>query len=554
MTEYIANLIAKATGEAEAKVTIPENPDHGHYATNLALVVAKKRGMNPREAAEVMRDEIVRKSAKGIFQKIEIAGPGFLNFFLSEKTLKAEISRAIKEKSGYGTAKVGKGKVAIVEFSSPNIAKPMSVGHLRSTVIGDALANLLRSQGYKVITDNHLGDWGTQFGKLIYAWKNWRDEDVFKKAPIKHLTDLYISFHKEAEKDENLEDIAREETAKLQRGDKENTRLWKIFVRESAKEFNKIYKRLGIKFDLSLGESFYEPMLAGVVSDALNKGVARENEGAIKIFFEDGKPLPPQVIEKSDGAHLYPTTDLATIKYRAKKYRPAKVLYVVANEQALHFEQVFRAAEMLGYIPEDSELTHVKFGMMLGESGKKFSTRKGEFITLQELLDRAVSEAALINKESAEKVGVGAIKYYDLSHYRMSDIAFNWDAVLDLKGNSAPYLQYTYTRFRSVIKKAVGVRRLVNLAPLSTEAEKRLVDLLIHYPDAVAYAAEKYEPNHLTDYLFRLSNAANGFYEACPIIGAESKIAAARLALVEATTIVIKNGLKLLGIEVMEKM
>ncbi len=554
MTEYIANLIAKATGEGEAKVTIPENQDHGHYTTNVALIAAKKRGMNPREVAEAMRGEIVLKSKKGIFQKIEIAGPGFLNFFLSEKILEAEISRAIKEKSGYGTAKAGKGKVAIVEFSSPNIAKPMSVGHLRSTVIGDALANLLRSQGYKVITDNHLGDWGTQFGKLIYAWKNWRDEDTFKKAPIKHLTDLYIRFHKEAEKDENLEDIAREETAKLQRGDKENTRLWKIFVRESAKEFNKIYKRLGIKFDLSLGESFYEPMLAGVVLDALNKGIARENEGAIKIFFEDGKLLPPQVIEKKDGAHLYPTTDLATIKYRAKKYRPAKVIYVVANEQALHFEQVFWAAEMLGYIPKGSEFTHVKFGMMLGESGKKFSTRKGEFITLQELLDRAVSEAALINKESAEKVGVGAIKYYDLSHYRMSDIAFNWDAVLDLKGNSAPYLQYTYARFRSVIKKAGGVRRLVNLALLSTEAEKRLVDLLIHYPDAVAYAAEKYEPNHLTDYLFRLSNAANGFYEACSIIGAESKIAAARLALVEATTIVIKNGLKLLGIEVMEKM
>ncbi len=554
MITKIAKLLEKLTDFQDVKVTIPENTAFGHYTTNVALILSKKLSISSRESAENIRKAVLEASGE-VFEKIEIAGPGFLNFYLSKETLTNEINGILEKKDSYGENDIGKGKTIVVDYSAPNIAKPMSIGHLRSTVIGDALVRILRTQGYKVVGDNHLGDWGTQFGKLIYAWKNWRDDDEFKKNPIKHLVELYIRFHKEAEENEALEDIAREETAKLQKGDKDNTDLWRMMVDESRQEFNKTYERLGVKFDTNLGESFYEPMLNDIVRLALQKGIAREEDGAIKIFFEGGeRELPPSVLQKKDGSHLYMTTDLATIKYRIDTYNPEKVLYVVANEQALHFEQVFEAAKRLGLITEEREFVHIKFGMMLGESGKKFSTRKGEFITLDELIEKAVSEAKTINEDSAEKVGIGAVKYYDLSHHRMSDIAFNWDAVLDMRGNSSPYLQYTYARFANILNKAGEPNGGISLEPLKDESEKKVIDLLVHYPDELMYAAQKYEPNHLTDYLFRLANAANSFYENCQIMNAEDDIRNERLKLAKMIMTVIKNGLNVLGIEVMERM
>ncbi len=554
MITQIAKLLEKITGEADVKVTIPENMAFGHYTTNIALVAAKKLGVSPREAAEKIKNEILEKGETR-FQKIEIAGPGFLNFYLSKDALQEELDKIVEAGDKYGNNEIGSGKTVVIDYSAPNIAKPMSIGHLRSTVIGDALARMLRTQGYQVIGDNHLGDWGTQFGKLIYAWKNWRDEMEFVKNPIKHLVELYVRFHKEAENDEALEDIAREETAKLQKGDEENRKLWKMMVDESMKEFNKLYDRMGVKIDKAYGESFYEPMLDEIVRIALDNGIARVEDGAIKIFFDwCEKELPPSVLQKKDGSHLYMTTDLATIKFRTQTYHPAKILYVVANEQALHFEEVFEAARKLKLSDEGTELTHIKFGMMLGESGKKFSTRKGEFITLEELINKAVEEARAINEESAEKVGIGAVKYYDLSHQRMSDIVFNWDAVLDMRGNSSPYIQYTYARFANILNKAGESQGKTDLDILSTDSEKRVVDLLIHYPDVLAFASGSYEPNHITDYLFKLANAANAFYENCQIINAEEKLRAERLKLAKMIMTVIKNGLNVLGIEVMERM
>ncbi len=551
MIETITNIILRATNE-QAKVTIPEDAKFGHFSTNLAMLRAGQKNTNPREEAEQIKVDIMKLAPQGFFEKIDIAGPGFINFFLSQKTISTELKKIIVKKDKYGSSKTGAGKTIIIDYSAPNIAKPMSVGHLRSTVIGAALINLFRFQGYKVIGDNHLGDWGTQFGTLIAAYKRWFNEEEFKNNPIGHLVSLYIRFHKEASVDKSLVDIAKAETTKLQKGDKENIKLWKLFVKKSQAEFNKLYKRLGVNFELTLGESFYQPMLAGVVQDALRKEIAEVNDGAVKIFFKNDN-LPPYVIEKSDGSHLYTTTDLATIKYRANQWKPVKILYVVANEQALHFSQLFEAARMLNIAP-NTEFLHIKFGMMLGVSGKKFSTRKGEFIKLDDLLNKANEVAAKINPDSAEKVGIGAVKYYDLSHHRLSDIIFDWDKMLNLKGNSAPYLQYTILRLKNVIKKSKGIQPKLNIKLLTNEAEKRVVDSLIRFPDIVAYAAEKYEPNHLADYLFKTANALSAFYETSPVIKAEKKVAESRMALVIAGSIVLQNGLNLLGIEVPRRM
>lgn len=364
------------------------------------------------------------------------------------------------------------------------------------------------------------------------------------------------------EQNEELMVKARQETKKLQDGDPENRKLWKIFTEKSQKEFDKIYGRLGIKFDLTLGESFYQPQLESIIEEALKRGVAKLDDGAVKIFYKNDK-LPPLVIRKSDDSYLYSTTDLAAIKYRTDKWNPVKILYIVANEQSFYFQQLFEAAKMLGYA-EDGVLEHVKFGMMLGEEGKKMSTRKGEFIKLEELLDESVSRAASINKDSAETVGISAIKYFDLSHFRQSDIVFDWKQITNLKGNSAPYLLYAYARLKSVIKKSGGFNKFTaswklfrpkpNLSLLKTDDEKSLIRQLIYFPDAVQRAAELYEPNILTDYLFKLSEATNNFYEKSPILKSEKEIKNARLALVEAVSVVIKNGLNLLGIETLEKM
>ncbi|MFA4999255.1 MAG: arginine--tRNA ligase [Parcubacteria group bacterium] len=552
MIETITNILIEATGELEPKVTIPEDSKFGHYSTNLAMIRAGLKETNPREEAKEIISSVLKIAPKELFERIEIATPGFVNFFISKEAMIKEAEAILSKRERYGSGVIGRGKTIVIDYSAPNIAKPMSVGHLRSTVIGAAIANLLRFQGYKVVSDNHLGDWGTQFGALIYAYKHWADKEEFKKNPVEHLVSLYVRFHKEAEENGILMEEARKETAKLQKKDTENTKLWKLFVKESIKEFEKIYKRLQVKFDVMLGESFYEPMLEGIVNDALKLGVARKDEGAVKIFFKDER-LPPYVIEKADGAHLYTTTDLATIEYRVNKWKPVKILYVVANEQALHFAQLFETVRLLNLAPE-IELHHIKFGMMLGASGKKFSTRKGEFIKLTDLLDKAKEAAAKINPNSAEQVGIGAVKYYDLSHYRLSDIVFDWDAMLSLKGNSAPYIQYTYSRLRSIIQKARGLKPKLGIESLSDETEKKVLESLVHFSDAATYAAEKYEPNHLADYLFKTANVLNAFYESLPVIKAEKKTAEARLGLATAGAIVLKSGLELLGIKLPKRM
>ncbi len=540
------------------EVFAPENEKFGHYSTNTALKLANLKKQNPLIVAEKIVNSLNKIAPKNFFEKIGVAAPGFINFWLSQKTLADELKKVVKLSNNYGRSLIGKRKTIVVDYSAPNIAKPMNVGHLRSTLIGQVLANLLLFQGYRVIGDSHIGDWGTQFGTLLVAYKKWGKKNTLKKNPVDYLTKLYVRFHKASEKDKELIVLAREETKKLQGGDPENRQLWRLFVKKSLDEFNKTYKRLNVEFDYILGESFYQPMLAGIVVEALKKGAAKMEDGAVKIFYDpsdttQGKQLPALVIQKSDGAHLYSTTDLATIKYRIKKWQPEKILYVVANEQTLHFEQIFNAALRLGYV-KNNVLEHIKFGMVLGETGKKMSTRRGQFIKLEELLNRAVSKAGKINKKAAEAVGVGALKYRALSQERRNDIVFDWKQMLNLKGNSGPYIQYTYARLRSVLRKSHGLPKKIDFLLLEKESEKLVMRQIIYFADILSRAANLRETNIITDYLFKLANNLNSFYESEPILKAPRPLRENRLNLIRAATIILKNGLNLFGIESPEKM
>ena len=560
-------------GDAVFEVENPKQKDNGDYSSNVAMVLAKRLEKNPREIAEEIVAEILKDAEyMKIFSKVEIAGPGFINFYVSDEKLFENVLEILDKKEKFGRSKQGEGKTVVIDYSSINIAKPMHVGHLRSTVIGQALYNIYSSLGYKVISDNHIGDWGTQFGKMIYAYKNWGDKKIVSKNPIEEMTKLYVRFHKEAESNKILEDLAREETKKLQNKDDENIKIWKFLVRESLKDANRIYKILNVKFDYTLGESFYNDELKGIVEDAMAKNVARKSEGAVIVDLDAFK-LPPFLIQKSDSSYLYATTDLATAKYRKEKFGVDKILYVVSNEQALHFEQLFKSIELLGYCP-DVEKKHIKFGMVLGETGKKFSTRKGDTVKLVDLISEAQDLAKKVieeknpslsqkeKKKIAKTVGIGAVKYNDLSQNRLTDITFNWEKMLSFDGNSAPYLQYTYARINSVMDKYKKENKLEAILPsknphfelLKEEVEKDILRQLIKYPEAIEAAAKENGPHLVTLYVYNLASSYNTFYNSFPILKADKDLMKARLALSEAVAIVIKSGLELLGIDVLEKM
>lgn len=545
-------------------VVYPPNEKMGDYTTNAAMIAARVLKKPPIEIAKKIKSRIMNYES-GIFEKAEVATPGFINFYLKPEIVQKNLVNVLKLENKYGSSKIGKGKPVVIDYSAPNIAKLMHVGHLRSTIIGQAIYNIYKSLGYKAIGDNHIGDWGTHFGKLIYAYKNFADKKKLKENFIAEITKLYVDFNARAKEDAALEEYARKETKKFQDGDKENVRIWKYFVRESMKEFKRVYKMLGVKIDYTLGESFYQPMLRGVISEAVEKGLAVRSEGALIIPL-DKYNLPPFMIEKSDGATLYGTTDLATIKYRKKKWHPEKLIYVVANQQAGHLEQLFKAGELAGYI-KSGEAVHVKFGMVLGPDGKKFATREGKTIMLNDLVDEAIERAyktvneknpKLSEKEKkkiARVVGLGAIKYNDLSQNRLTDIAFNWDKMLDFKGNSAPYLQYTYARIKSILRKGKAPKSFkFNSTLLKDEKELAVLRHLAVFDEVVERAAEEYMPNIIADYLYKLANSFNSFYEILPVLKADNELRKSRLALISAVMFTIKTGLKLLGIETLERM
>jgi arginyl-tRNA synthetase len=391
MKETIAAIVQKILG-ADAPVvelSVPDEPAFGHYSTNIAMRLAKQQGRKPMELATELSTTIMTVAPKGFFARVEAAAPGFINFWLSDDAVYEEFAKVAKNER-YGASDLGKGSSAIVEYSDVNIAKVMNLGHFRTTIIGASLANILSFSGYRVIKWNYLGDWGTQFGKLIAAYKLWGKKEEVEKNPIEELQKLYVRFHVEAKEHADIERRGQEEFKKLEDGDGENRELWKWFKDESLKEFESTYKILGVDFDVWIGESFYEPQLKAVVEECVQKGIAERSEGAIVVKL-DAFDLSPALIEKSDGASLYLTRDIANLRYRLETYHPSKIIYIVGNEQALHFEQLFAIAKLLKL--EGAELTHLKHGLVLGEGGKKFSTREGRAVSLASALEKAVGRA-----------------------------------------------------------------------------------------------------------------------------------------------------------------
>lgn len=572
MREKIEKILRDLVGEKMAfDVFVPDEEKFGHYSTNVALRLAKIQDKNPLELARELAEKINKSSPRGFWERAEAAPPGFINFWLSRETLEKELVKIRKNLKNYGRSALGKNKTIIVEYSQPNIAKMMHVGHLRTTIIGDALANIFAFLGYRVVRWNYLGDWGTQFGKLIAAYKMWGERKIVEVSPIEELQKLYVRFHDELRSNPDLERSGQEEFKKLEEGDEENRKLWEWFKKESLREFQKAYDVLGVKFDIFVGESFFEKEMKPLVKELLQRKIGEKSEGSIVISL-DKYDMPPALIQKSDGASLYLTRDIANLKYRLKKYKPAKILYVVGNEQSLHFEQLFAVAKILGL--NSAELVHVKYGLVLGEGGQKLATREGRTILLKDVIDKAIQLAREIVAKKAtnisepgrhlsevEKdkiarvVGIGALKYNDLKENRHSDIVFDWEKMLDISGDSAPYLQYTYARLKSIMRKSGAQPPTSNLqfSKLNSEIEFALIRKIIEFPDEVGRSAEILQTSSLANYLYKLAVLANRFYETTPVLKeADPLRRGALLALIGAVASVLESGLGLLGIEALQ--
>jgi arginyl-tRNA synthetase len=593
-----------------AAVRASGDPRFGDYQANGCMALAKSLGTNPRALATEVAGRV---DLEPMAPTPEVAGPGFLNVRLHDAWMAALLRELLAdERLGLGLPEHS--RTIVIDYSSPNVAKPMHVGHVRSTVIGDALARTFHALGHRVIRDNHLGDWGTQFGMIIYGWKHHRDEAAYAADPVAELARLYRLVSGKIKAGEDLEgrfgkvavleregkpdeaaalfakiagahgpprpvveqqideartiaEAARAETVKLHAGDPENRALWAEFMPHCRRALDAVYERLGVTFDVQLGESFYDPMLPDVVRDLQARGLAVESEGALVVFVEGVKA--PLIVRKRDGAYNYATTDLATIKHRVETWNPDQMLYVVDHRQSDHFRPLFDVARRWGYTRPDYQ--HVAFGTVLGSDRRPFKTRAGDVVGLESLLDEAVARArAVVDANSpdlpeaerarvAEIVGIGAIKYADLSQNRLSDYVFDWDKMMALNGNTATYMQYAYARIRSIFRKGdvdpEALRREAPAITLEHTAERALGLLILRLPETVAQAANELKPNILTDYLFALGNAFSAFFENCPVLRAETDaLRASRLALCDLTARTLRFGLGLLGIEVVDRM
>lgn len=563
LSKILTSTVEKLYADKEIKeveITPATNEKFGDYQCNFAMMNSKIIGKNPRMIAEEIQKNLVEN---GVIEKLEIAGPGFINIFLKESYLSAFIKKIGKEEFDFSFLN-RKGDV-IVDFSSPNIAKRMHIGHLRSTIIGDSICRIYRYLGYHVVGDNHIGDWGTQFGKLIIGYRKWLDQDAYQKNAIEELERVYVKFSQESEEHPELEEEARLELKKLQDGDEENYNLWKEFIRVSMEEYQKLYDRLDVHFDTFYGESFYHPIMPEVVKELVEKGIAKEDDGAKVVFFPEEENLFPCIVQKKDGAFLYATSDIATVKFRLSNYDVNHLIYLTDERQQDHFKQFFRVTEMLGW---NVEKYHIWFGIMRFADGV-FSTRKGNVIRLEELLDEGKRRAYEIVQEKnpslpeeekqhiAEVVGVGAIKYADLSQNRQSPIIFEWDKILSFEGNTAPYLQYSYARVQSILDKAkdLGKEATENtVIVLEDKYERALANYMTIFPSSVLKAAETCKPNLIADYLYDLSKKLNSFYNNCPILNQEDVVLKSRAYLAKQAGEVIKQGLSLLGIQTLDRM
>ena len=540
------------------------DPKFGDYQTNALMSLAKARKLNPRQLAA---DVLAKLQVADVCEKPDIAGVGFLNFRLKPVALAETLQSAARGEHLFFEP-AAQPRTAVVDFSSPNVAKSMHVGHIRSTILGDCLARILRLLGHKVVTDNHLGDWGTQFGMLLVGWKRDLNAAALKADPIAEMERLYKQAAAECKANPASLEAARQELVKLQGGDEEDLRIWREMIALSRVQFDTIYQRLGVQFDHTLGESFYHPRLQPLVQELREKGIARESEGAMAVFFEDIPALKehPALIQKSDGAFNYTTTDLATLAHRLETWRPDEIIYVTDARQQLHFQQLF--AVFRRWHPEaKTKLAHVWFGSILGEDGKPFKTRSGETIKLADLLDEAEARAFKVvsekspelpeaeRREVARVVGIGALKYADLLPNRQSDYVFSWDKLLALNGNTAPYLQYAYARIRSIFRKGdVGQHISPAALELGAPEELALARHLLNFGLVLEAVAEDYRPNYLCNYLYELGGRFTAFYENCPVLKSEAEQRASRLVLCDLTARVLKQGLHVLGIQTLEQM
>jgi arginyl-tRNA synthetase len=534
----------------------------GDYQTNVAIVLGKKNRTVPHEVARRIVSDL---DVHDISESPEVAGAGFINFRLTADFLARGVAAVFKDRRlGVGHAE-HPGKV-IIDFSSPNVAKPMHVGHIRSTILGDCLSRVARFLGHRVITDNHVGDWGTQFGRVIYGWKHLLDEGALERNAISELVRLYREVTALEETDESVRRAAREELVKLQRGDAENMAIWRRTVELSWREFEKLYDLLGIRFDERLGESFYNDALAGLCDRLAAEGVAEMSEGALCVFFRDIPQLAdkPLIIRKSDGGFLYATTDLATMEYRVGRWNPTAIWYVVGAPQSLHFQQVFAAARRMRVT---ADLQHIAFGSILGEDRKIMRTRSGETVGLAELLEEAIERARTIvaekrpdlhakdAEEIARAIGLGAVKYAELSQHRMTDYVFSWSKMLSFQGNTAPYLQNAYVRIRSIFRRLDRDFNVPKKLDLAMPEERIFAAKLLQFGEIVPLVLEDFRPNLLANYLYDLAIVFHAFYEACPVLKAEpAELRESRLILCDVTARVLGTGLGLLGIDAPERM
>jgi arginyl-tRNA synthetase len=562
--------------DAPAALRPTTDPRHGDYQLNGLLPLAKQLAKKPRDLAEAVAAKLREFE---MIAAAEVAGPGFVNLRLRETWLAAELGAALSDRARDGVPEAARRERVIVDFSGPNIAKQMHVGHLRSTIIGDAIVRIERFLGHEVIGDNHIGDWGTQFGLLIVGLRELGDEAALAREPIVELERIYKAASERAKTDASFAAAARAELAKLQTGDVENTRLWQRFVDVTKRELDKVYARLDVRFDTWLGESFYNDQLPRVVERLKQEGVAREDQGALCVFFGELADVPdelkkqkePMIVQKSDGAFLYSTTDLATLFYRHDVQKAERVIYVVDLRQGLHFKQLFAVGKLLGLGAMRTE--HMGFGTVLSKDGKPLKTRDatGKAVTLASLLD-AAEERALARleeakaegkvdldeaelRELARAVGIGAVKYADLHQNRSSDYQFDLDKMVSFQGNAGPYLQYAYARVQSIFRKG-GLSPDEAAGPITLEApeEQRLGRVLVRFGEIVHQAAEQGLPHLITDHLYELAKAYSTFFEACPVLKAEGAARDSRLALCALSARQIRRGLSLLGIQSVDRM
>jgi arginyl-tRNA synthetase len=567
----------------EISVTPAADTRFGDYQTNIAMVLAKQRRANPRAlAAEIVVALRADPDLAAVSLAPEIAGAGFINFRLTPTFLGRRLAALAADGDRLGVPHLSPPRKVVIDFSGPNIAKPMHVGHLRSTIIGDCLARVARFVGYEVISDNHLGDWGTQFGKVIYGWKHFLDEAALRIDPLAELVRIYQQADlackaeetpgQPAASDPPSHPIAecRDELVKLQAGDPENTAIWQQCVDLSRQELDRIYHRLSVIFDHQFGESFFNAKLAPLVERLENQGIAQPSEGALVVFFPDDPKLAerPAIIRKRDGAFNYATTDIATYEQRVNELLATTLWYVVGAPQALHFEQLNAIVRRMGYaVP----LTHIPFGSILGQDRKIMRTRSGENVALRDLLDEAIERARAVVEEKnaslpedekagiARVIGLGAVKYAELSQHRLTDYIFSWDKMLSFQGNTSPYLQNAYVRIRSIFRRGeldpeTNFGADSQLLELTEPTERGLALKLAQFAEIVPAVLEDFRPNLLANYLFELAGDFHGFFEACPVLKAGGGQRETRLALCNVTARVLRRGLGLLGIEAPERM